>query len=160
MSKHRKILLAILIVASWGCEAEDGEDGTGNRPSTIIDGKETKYESWQGVLMVSNLFWSCSGILIHPKVVLTAGHCVTMYNETLGFNYDFSITPRAIRISGGDMGQTVYSRGSKISVHPSWSGKLSEDSGDLAMILLEDAVVEWEPYRLRDFPMPAPSCFA
>jgi hypothetical protein len=120
----------------------------------IIDGEETNYESFQAVVMVSSFSWMCTGTLIHPQVVLTAGHCVKIYSEELEINFDFLNVPERIQIRGGSMGQIVYSRAAEIRVHPSWEGSLSAEVGDLALILLKEPITEWEPFRLRDFPMP------
>ena len=39
---------------------------------------ETNYEQWKGAIGIIDGMYMCSGTLIDPEVVLTAGHCINM----------------------------------------------------------------------------------
>jgi Trypsin len=135
---------------SLALQISEGDLGIHNQG--IIGGEETNYESWQGVVMLNNGFSMCTGSLIHPRVVLSAGHCVKIKQS--GFTFDGSKTPAMLQIKGGPTGQTFYSRAERIIPHPSWKGELDEEAGDLSLILLRKEVVDVETFHLRDFPMP------
>ncbi|MCP4677347.1 MAG: trypsin-like serine protease [Deltaproteobacteria bacterium] len=153
--------LLILGVTGAGCEGEDTslaridllEDGT-IVGRGIIGGQPTNgAEETRGVVaLVSG--GMCSGTLIDPEVVLTAGHCVKL-SDGQG-NYDYTTNPSGVRIVAGASayGGTTIARGETIVTHPTWTGTLAEDATDMALIKLNNTITNISPFELRDFPMP------
>ncbi len=117
----------------------------------IIGGEETGWEEeWRGVVGLG-VFGAamCSGTLIDPEVVLSAGHCVSG-----GGYFDLAAMPNMLSILGGAKAGRTLARGKKIVKHPSWTGDITAGGTDLSMILLNKKVTEVPHYNLRDFPMP------
>jgi len=160
------LLLAALLAAAPGCEMFEIETELppAGAPDGIINGTPTNYESWQGVVGVVWIDdeWgavACSGSLIAPDVVLTAGHCV--WNASSGM--DFRTTPEEYEIRGGP---DVYTDGdwfhladvAEAVVHPAWDGWLipesPETSVDVGMLRLTEEVTDIEHYPLRQPPEP------
>jgi hypothetical protein len=116
----------------------------GSPAQSIVGPSTTDWESWKGVVAISiGGQGLCTGTLIDPQLVLTAGHC--SYNN-----------PPAMEIlSGSDVwSATSIARGEEIIWHPQWSGMLMEGAVDLSMIKLDRAVTDIETFMVRDFPMP------
>lgn len=152
-------LMFVLVVGAsgFGCDPEPGDtvdvgplnDGPGFRG--ITGGTATNWEIWKGVVAVyttQGYYGSlCTGTLIDPRVVLTAGHCV--YNPSEGLN---SINnPDNVQILGGanlDSGAYLLSNVTEVVKHPEWTGSL--DGGvDLALIYLTTAVNYVDCYGVR-----------
>lgn len=116
----------------------------------IVNGTPTNYESWQGVIA---LMWeghlACTGTLIDPEVVLSAGHCIL--NSSL--DIDPIENPGQLSIAGGaDVNTSPIHLGfaESIVVHPDYD---SDDfSADLSMIKLSSPVSSVPAYDLRVAP--------
>ena len=124
-----------------GCE-ETQETSTGKTAGhDIIGGTPTGYESWQGAICVHG---TCSGTLIDPEVVLTAGHCMTG-------DADLYQYPNDIRIINGEYcsSQNLLTFSSDVVVHPTWKGLIVSTAADLAMIKLAQPITEIEHYGVR-----------
>jgi len=146
--------------AGEGCEAlgdgplltegEDHEFGFGG----IVNGTPTNYASWKGVIAVQGNQSLCTGALIDPEVVLTAGHCV--YYPSDGINY--ASNPSQVTIYGGSnlySGAVYISGASQIVYHPQWPGNLQTGNEvDLALIHLNTTVTNVEYYDVRVDPQP------
>lgn len=153
---HRALAISTCVLLS--CEPAPIDISRGVSPEadreTIIGGVETHYDSWQSVLMVLAGNVLCTGTLIHPEVVLTAGHCVLMAES--GYSgWDYTHSPSSIAVWGGAAGETFIAGVDAVRVHPGWDGIIGETVPDVALLRLDRAVTTLEPQRLRDFPMPA-----
>ena len=169
MRRAERVIFALLVAglcAAAGCQMFelDQERAVPAAPAGITNGEPTNYESWQGVVGVVWIddYWgplACSGSLIAPNVVLTAGHCV--WDAYTGM--DFRDTPEEYEIRGG---ADVYTDGEwfhlaevvEAIVHPDWDGWLEPESPstsvDIGMLLLDEEITEIEHYRLREPPEP------
>jgi secreted trypsin-like serine protease len=67
----RNVILASLLAVLFVSPAHAG-DGTGN----VVGGTEVPRGKWREVVAVIGHFGTCTGTLIAPDVVLTAGHCI------------------------------------------------------------------------------------
>ncbi len=128
---------------------------------SIVGGTETSYEAWQGVIGLKycppgGCQGFCTGTLIDPQVVLTAGHCVYYTPDS----FDIVDEPQNLYIVGGsnilddpmppDLIK-VYTSAMEIVPHPDWSGAIDVSSSvDLAMIKLNAPIddVDVEPYGI------------
>jgi V8-like Glu-specific endopeptidase len=159
-------LLTVLAVgaSNIGCEGDMPTEETFLGPLSdaqgfqgITGGSPTNWETWKGVVAVyttSGYYGHlCTGTLIDPRVVLTAGHCV--YYPSDGVNSLNS--PGDVQILGGanlDSGAYLLSDVTEIQKHPQWTGSL--DGGvDLAVIYLDTAVTYVDCYGVRQGTFPA-----
>ncbi|MCP4605607.1 MAG: S1 family peptidase [Proteobacteria bacterium] len=157
------IFLAFVFVPllmNMGCESSiDSDTSKNNRiiGRGIIGGEPTNGATeWKGVVALRMGFGLCSGTLIDPEVVLTAGHCVKLYDAVSGANYDYTKNPGSVGIvasANAYMG-TQIAKGQEIVAHPSWEGEIDEGRIDLALIKLNKQITDIAPFGLRDFPMP------
>lgn len=132
-----------------GCDAENLQSTDASAHSEgIVNGVETGYETWKSVLSITTASTRCTGTLIHPRVVLTAGHCIPVSGS--------SDDVPEVHISGGAAGQTLLSLVDRVVHHPdNWEGTASFELTDLAMLLLRESLDQLTPHKLRDFPAPA-----
>jgi MYXO-CTERM domain-containing protein len=72
----------------------------------IIGGTKTATCGWPSVVRVLDGREQCSGTLIHPKVVMTAAHCLTGGPTTVGFGETGSQLKRSATCRGGASGET------------------------------------------------------
>ncbi|MCP4676890.1 MAG: trypsin-like serine protease [Deltaproteobacteria bacterium] len=156
------ITMSILALLCCGCE-EGSLSLESNRHSGIVGGEKTNHEIWKGVIAVVALNGDqpagmCTGTLIHPDVVLTAGHCV-LYNGTppLEPNYDHVADPSGVVIKLGAKVGNMGGQGEVLAevqeaiVHPTWTGKLDPGKAvDLALLHLKDSVDEVGTYCIRE----------
>lgn len=157
-------LIVLFSVFGIGCDDDVNTDllldghGSTQMPKGIISGSPTGAANWQGVVLVMAGGGMCSGTLIHPQVVLTAGHCVKTYDSTTGRSRDYTSRPGRVSVSSGASAfrSTRLGTGQTIVTHPSWTGELLANSGDLSLIKLTSPVNtnNFPTYKLRDFPAP------
>ena len=142
-----------------GCQSEDATPpSTMDRPQEIVNGTLTDYERWQSAIRIvgftrRGLTVSCTGTLIHPRLILTAGHCIYLKDGTS--DYNFATHPHDLNLYGGKDGEMLVGYGKEVVVHPSWSGNIDYNTGDLAFILIASEVTDIEPASVGDFPGPA-----
>ncbi len=151
-------LVVILITGINGCESDMGDpiplhNGPGHQG--IIGGHETNYDEWQGVVGLWGMAGIgasiCTGTLLAPNIILSAGHCVYYPSD----NIDFVQNPENLQIMGGaTIGAVDYGFPEKVVKHPQWNGNLGWGAIDLSMIKLEEPIegVDW--YKIREAPAP------
>ncbi len=174
-SMSRNILLLGCALAMSGCEMEDGafveaQEG----PLAIVGGTETNHEIWRSVVALKmtaangTSLGTCSGSLIHPEVVITAGHCVKMKASFGSTGYDMTKTPERLEVRAGakigvlgKLGE-VLSVASAVVYHPDWSGEIEQKSPqdwlgptptkdfvDVALVRLATPVTKYGTYCVR-----------
>jgi V8-like Glu-specific endopeptidase len=144
----------LLLVAVLGCEQTTEDDNlpsdAGVSLSPLVGGTPTGYREWTGVLGMRipgdpGFYWVCTGTLLHPSILLTAGHCVFVPES----NIDLLDAPEEIKVFGGSQMNSFYSRGADIVLHPKWSGDINDLTAvDLAIIRLEDSDEKIETFNV------------
>ncbi len=115
-----------------------------NAKSRIVNGTETGYKDHQGavglIMSSPSQISHCTGTLIHPRVVLTAGHCTT---DRYGMKFN------EIEVYGGsNIYHHKFTSSEKIYHHERWYGKNYEGSVDIALIYLKDPITGVNFYGL------------
>jgi hypothetical protein len=155
-------LLAVALLLGPGCQDElqvvklgPGAGGSSGGPSGIVGPSWENWDQAQGVVAVRPGGGLCTGTLIDPEVVLTAGHCVWL-DDGSGY-YNYTINPSGLDVVAGPNAWTAPSIGTPVAAvtHPAWTGDINESQTDLALIHLASPVTDIEPFGLRDFPMPS-----
>lgn len=148
----------VAAVCTWpgfGCDGVLGKGvlgGDGRTPGRIVGGAETGWKSWQGVVAVVSDATMCTGTLIDPEVVITAGHCVLYPSQGVDLEAgDLEI------LGGADVvaAPVHVADVAAIALHPTWSGTLTEGQVDLALLRLT-ASASQETYPVRGDPAPQP----
>jgi secreted trypsin-like serine protease len=146
-----KLVFNVVTVIVWilmsamicSCEVDRGdvEIADDQKPSGVVNGEETNYEEWQGAVGLFGLGSLCTGTLISPDVVLSAGHCVYQPGQ-----FDYVKDPDYLQIVGGAIvGEVSYSYAKQVVKHPSYNGIWGTD---LSMVLLETPVEDVVYYRV------------
>ncbi|HPS31558.1 MAG TPA: trypsin-like serine protease [bacterium] len=127
----------------------------------IVNGTETTWSDWDsrfsGVVgVIADLGDGtgsiCTGTLIAPNVVLTAGHCVFLRDENGNILLDGVNNPGMLSIYDG-LALSAYSQRalvSKVVTHESWDGDLG--GTDIAMLLLNKSITDLLIYKVRNDP--------
>ncbi len=120
----------------------------------IVNGDETDYEIYQsavGIMVDGSL---CTASLIDPEVLLTAGHCVYLY-ENNQLIIDAVSDPDAVTVKAGAnimYGGTTIAKAVEVVKHSSWEGDLAWNAIDLALIHLDRKVTTLDPFPVRVAP--------
>ena len=107
------------IIAIGGCDGVGGDAVLTGSPSGIVGGTETNFETWKGVVALVSDEGLCSGALIAPRVVLTAGHCVKLAGSGWGEpSYDYTADPSGLTVGCiNTIGSFLVGESIKITVH-------------------------------------------
>jgi hypothetical protein len=128
-------IAAILVAACSGAPGDGGVGGSGTASSAIIGGTPaTAYPEAATIDMYSNgqLIAACSGSVIAPKVVLTAGHCVTGIPGTVPDQW-LVATPYANGQQSSTTTATVYD-------WPGTSDDVDPNYHDIGLVFLTTAI--------------------
>lgn len=167
MVRLAKILVFLVGFGLWpalsatGCQVvdltDDGLIPAGGEPDPILGGQPTLFGRWQGVVaLLGDGGEFCSGALIHPRVVMTAGHCV-FYPDG---DVDLVLHPEQLQVLAGaevlvDGGVEFASAVEQIEAHFTWTGGLYDPMQyDVALVLLGDEALGLERYAVRVEPLP------
>ena len=140
--------------AGNGCESAPNESAdrfsAAETPQNIVNGEETGYQEFKGVIAVVFGSVFCSGTLVDPEVIVTAGHCIYKPSE----GRDLTGDPSSLDILGGtEPNLLYYSTVTEAVKHPLWDGNSGNDpKADIAMLHLTKAVTSVESYGIRKSP--------
>lgn len=130
---RRAILAALLATTSSACADQDftSEPTYSDRESAIVGGSEVPAGLWPDAVAVLGTSGTCTGTLVAPDVVITAGHCANIHPEyVIADSIDYAHDD-SVRV---DVATTV--------AYPSW-----QTSYDLAVLVLSSPL-EVEPRRV------------
>jgi V8-like Glu-specific endopeptidase len=122
--------LGLIGLVAIGCASPIDDDGAGAATSEIVNGKTASHYA-EAALINTNTFL-CSGSVIAPRVVLTAGHCVHGATE-------WQVT-------------TPFANGQKAVASTAWTEyvmhgeQVNPDTIDVGILILDT------PIQLRSYP--------
>jgi V8-like Glu-specific endopeptidase len=100
----------------------------------IINGAKEAGESATVAIANQDGFFFCTGTLIAPNVVLTAGHCSASYDESSGQSY-YTSPAQVFVVSNGNIIEVA--KVTDYLMHPSWTGANLLDGVDLSLLYLD-----------------------
>ncbi len=118
----------------------------------IVNGQPTNYQMYKSVIAIMSGGSLCTASLIDPEVLLTAGHCVYLY-ENGQLVMDAISNPSSITVRGGAnvfWGATTLAYGKEVVKHSTWTGNINTwNAVDLALIHLDRKVLSLDPLPIR-----------
>lgn len=131
---RRAILAALLATTTSACadQAFTSEPSYSEQESAIVGGAEVPAGLWPDAVAVLGTSGTCTGTLVAPDVVITAGHCannrpVQVIADTIDYAHDDSVSVQV----------------AKTVAYPSW-----QTSYDLAVLVLASPIDHVEPRRV------------
>ncbi len=131
---RRAILAALLATTASACADQDFTSAPtySDHESSIVGGSEVPAGLWPDAVAVLGTSGTCTGTLVAPDVVITAGHCANIrpayvIADSVDYAHDDSV-----RV---DVANTV--------AYPSW-----QTSYDLAVLVLASSIDHVEPRRV------------
>ncbi len=156
--KIHSLIFLVLIFAT--CFQLFSESSVEIEPK-IVNGTATTMSDWNnrfsGVVGVIAYLGDgtgtiCTGTLIAPNIVLTAGHCVFLRDENGKIEYDGVKSPGILSIHDG-LSLSYYDKTASVTkavIHESWDGELR--GTDIAMLLLNKNITDLLIYKVRNNP--------
>ena len=149
LASYRIGIFGIIAVLAFGCSLQEPEPQWGFLDQPIVNGQPDNTQAHQGVVYLGMSYngrplSACTGTLIAPDIVLTAGHCVS------GVVYRMEIVePDRLSVHFGDSSSTVWANRSVTEVmrHPDYQINVGgiPAINDIAMIRLSSAAPEEVP---------------
>jgi hypothetical protein len=138
-SQHFLLLLCSLLFSLACSDLSLGEDDSGSEVDKIINGTYDAKDYAVVAIGYSYGFY-CTGTLIKPKVVLTAGHCVALFDQDKAkTNYWLKQDQvYAHVVKNGKV--TEKAKVVKGVMHPEWDGEDLFVGSDLAVLYLDKAL--------------------
>ena len=113
MSSFKKLTVAMLAAgATLGAAAPS---------QAIVGGQNASPGEWGAVASVSYGAFSCTGTLIAPNVVLTAGHCSSVTGAAVGTPATWPAALINVRIGGTNYGEGERVPVSSVVAHPNYN---------------------------------------
>ena len=114
MSSLRKLALATLVAGATLAT-------TAAPSQAIVGGQNASPGEWPAVAAVSYGAFSCTGTLIAPNVVLTAGHCSSVTGAAVGTPATWPAALIDVRIGGTKYGEGERVPVSSVVAHPNYN---------------------------------------
>ncbi|WP_437666329.1 S1 family peptidase [Sorangium sp. So ce1182] len=151
--------LAAILTLGGGCGAPAGDEpAIGEARSGILGGRPAMAEERLATVAVVDTddVEECSGVLIAPRVVVTAAHCVVLQESSTG-EITAALGPKNLAVVAGALDVAEASADQKFPLrevvrHPAFAGAAGTmpasglaDVNDIALLLLERPVEALEP---------------
>jgi len=152
MKKNRYIFLVLIFAACFQLISESSveiEQKIVNGTATTLSDWNDKFSGVVGIIayLGDGDGYMCTGTLIAPNVVLTAGHCVFSKDENGKVIFNGISNPGILSIHDG-LNLSYYDKTASVTkavTHESWSGDLG--GTDIAMLLLNKNITNLLMYN-------------
>jgi len=121
--------LGMMTPLAWGCAGPDGAEPLAEAPGAapaIYGGDEVAPGAWDAVVAIFDDGVLCTGTLVSPRVVLTAGHCLA--------DLEAGELPEVYFGDGLVEGQTLAV--ARYGIHPDFCRSCKEDVNDFGFVEL------------------------